>query len=386
MFNQMFISETSMLLWLLLPSLSNCAVPFRPEITPPPVFRRQTPEAKVDPANACVKSWSSYRSNSFVTQMLSQFPGTTTVLPQWLETYTNFELVDYSTMQWTKLCDGHSREVSRAPTTTLARSYSTYFNYTTWYPETYHTTNIVPTCTYSRNSNQCSKLWSAWSASTSAAATATDYPTTWDDLVQYRVPPCDQPQWDCPVKPDLAECTVGADYTGTMYYWPVTTVSGDFCAQNGSTLTPLPTRAGHANTVVRNGQTFTSPSVYLVLPSVTAFYRSAGQGFNVRTAPCGPTATDVTLTLAPQSVSSVQYKLPAEPSAVSWDDFNTVRKEAWADSCPYPRACTGFVLGKYKNYNPAIQVPHELIKKRQSAWKNCTGWTYVRPKLVPLGQ
>ncbi|KAH9219703.1 hypothetical protein DL95DRAFT_384313 [Leptodontidium sp. 2 PMI_412] len=378
-------SSSSMLLLLLLPALSNCAVPAPPEITPPPLFRRATPDVKADPVNACWNSWSSYRSNSFATQMSSQYPGTTKVLSKYIETYFNQETVNYDNMKWTTLCDGHTREVSRAPTTTLATSYSTYFNYTTWIPERYHTTNVVPTCTYSRDSKQCTKLWSSWSSSTSAAATASDYPTTWDDLVQFRVPPCDQPEWDCPVKPDLAECTVGADYTGTMYYWPVTTVSGDFCAQNGTTLTPKPTKPGHPNTVVFHGETFTSPSVYLVYPSVTAYYRSAGQGLNVRTAPCGPTVTDVTLTMAPQSVSSVQYKVPDEPMSISWDDFNTVRREAWADSCPYPRACTGWVLGPFKNYNPFIQVPHELVKEGGRAWKNCTGWSYVRPKLVPLG-
>jgi hypothetical protein len=49
----------------------------------------------------------------------------------------------------------------------------------------------------------------------------------------------------------------------TLYYWPRTTVSGDFCLMNGSTITPEPTITGVPNTAVVKGITFTSPTNYL---------------------------------------------------------------------------------------------------------------------------
>ena len=304
-------------------------------------------------------------------------------LSEYVLTFYNDEVVNYDNIAWTTLCDGHKREASSQPTTTLEKDYYTYYNYTTWYPSSIYRTNIVPKCTYSRDDPACSRLWTSWSSSTSALS-AESASSALDALTQYAIPPCDEPQWPCPVKPDLKECTVGADNTGTMYYWPVTTVSGDFCAQNGSTLTPQPTKPGYPNTIVHRGETFTSPSVYLVYPSVTAYYHSGGNGRFTQTGYCGPTVTDITLTMDPKSVFSVNFEDPGTPSSIYWDDFNTVRAEAYAEACPYYLGCTGWAHSPIENYEPFIQIPHEIIDEDRRSWHNCTGWGYIQPKLIRL--
>lgn len=356
----------------------------QPTITPPPPFPAATPAAQADATNACWASWISYRSASISTDLsLDQYPGTSVTLSKYVQTFYDVETVDYDNIAWTTLCDRRKREVSSQPTTTLAKSYLTNYNYTTWYPSSIHRTNVVPKCTYLRDDPTCSRLWISWSSSTSAAKTQTTG-SALADLLQYAIPPCPEPQWPCPVKPDLRECTVGADETGTMYYWPVTTVSGDFCAQNGTTLTPKPTNPGHPNTIVYHGETFTSPSVYLVYPSVTAYYSSGRAAQHTIQGYCGPTVTDVTLTMEPKSVFSVGFKDPSTPMSISWDDFNVVPLPSWAESCPVYLGCTGWVGSPIKNYQPFIQIPHDIIKMDKRNWGNCTGWGYIQPKLIRL--
>ena len=54
-----------------------------------------------------------------------------------------------------------------------------------------------------------------------------------------------------------------------MLYWPVTTVNGDLCEGNGSTVAPTPTGNG-PNTFVTMGITLTSPTVYLSFSTIYA--------------------------------------------------------------------------------------------------------------------
>ncbi|KAM3088113.1 hypothetical protein ACMFMG_002171 [Clarireedia jacksonii] len=336
-----------------------------------------------DPAIACWSSWSTYRSLSTSSDSsILQLPNTTSlVLPTYIETYFNIETVDYSNAVYTELCSGYSWLTKRVPTTTLATSYLTYYNYSTWYPQSVTRTDKPPVCTYSRNSPQCSRLWSSWSSSSSALSTATNSDEALATIRSDGLPPCSEPEVPCPAILDR-ECTVKPD-AGTLYYWPVTTVSGDFCAQNGSTITPTPTRNGHPNTVVLGDMTFTSPSAYLVFSTLNGYYSSAGSGLFVRDGKCGPTVTDLTLTLPPSAVSSVAFKTPELGYSVNYADFNTVPVDSYKIACPFLRACSGWGRSGIKNYDPFLQVPHDVLHK-QKQWENCTGWGYVRPSLKAL--
>ncbi|PQE33512.1 hypothetical protein CJF32_00003402 [Rutstroemia sp. NJR-2017a WRK4] len=357
-----------------------------PAVLPTQGQQASTPELqRGDPAIACWSSWSIYRSSSTSSYMsIINLPNSTDlILPTYIETYYNIETVDYSSATFTKLCPGvlYSWLTERVPTTTLATSYSTYYNYSTWYPQSVTRTDKPPACTYSRNSPQCSKLWSSWSSSSSALSTATDSSQALATIKSDGLPPCSEPEVPCPAILDR-ECTVKPD-AGTLYYWPVTTVSGDFCAQNGSTVTPTPTRKGHPNTVVLGDMTFTSPSAYLVVRTLNGQYSSAGSGLMVRYGKCGPTVADLTLTLPPSAVSSVEFKYPQTGYPVNYADFNTVPVEPFKESCPWFRGCTGWGGSGIKNYQPFLQVPHEVLRA-QKQWKNCTGWGWVRPSLKAL--
>ncbi|EAU33408.1 conserved hypothetical protein [Aspergillus terreus NIH2624] len=57
--------------------------------------------------------------------------------------------------------------------------------------------------------------------------------------------------------------------TATLFYWPVSTTSGDLCLQNGSTITATPTGDG-PNTAIVDSYTFTSPSIYVSFTSIYA--------------------------------------------------------------------------------------------------------------------
>ncbi|KAK5732505.1 hypothetical protein LTR17_010444 [Elasticomyces elasticus] len=59
------------------------------------------------------------------------------------------------------------------------------------------------------------------------------------------------------------DCQVDV-YSAQLFYWPVTTISGDLCNKTGTTITATPTKEGLPNTsVLNNSITLTSPSVYV---------------------------------------------------------------------------------------------------------------------------
>ncbi|KAK4897201.1 hypothetical protein LTR27_005094 [Elasticomyces elasticus] len=59
------------------------------------------------------------------------------------------------------------------------------------------------------------------------------------------------------------DCQVDV-YSAQLFYWPVSTVSGNGCNKTGTTITATPTKEGLPNTsVLNNSITLTSPSVYV---------------------------------------------------------------------------------------------------------------------------
>ncbi|KAK5710488.1 hypothetical protein LTR17_018844 [Elasticomyces elasticus] len=58
------------------------------------------------------------------------------------------------------------------------------------------------------------------------------------------------------------DCQVDV-YSAQLFYWPVTTVSGDLCNKTGTTITPTRTGDGPNTSVLNNSITLTSPSVYV---------------------------------------------------------------------------------------------------------------------------
>ncbi|KAG9229121.1 hypothetical protein BJ875DRAFT_547223 [Amylocarpus encephaloides] len=342
---------------------------------------QEAEQRRKDPAIDCWSSWSSYRSlSTSLYDSYLQGGSSFSTLPTFVETYSDIETVDYSNATFTQLCDGHSRLTTRFPTITM-NSYSTYSDYVIFVPQSDSRTAKPPKCTFSRDSRDCSRVWSLWSSSSSALSSqSSDQPLS--SLKSDGLPPCIEAEVPCSVIKDR-QCTVKPD-EGTMYYWPITTVSGDFCSQNGTTITPTPTKKGHPNTLDSGDLTFTSPSVYLVFSTLNGYYSSAGSGLLSRDGKCGPTVSDLTLTFPPSAVSSVGWRAPESGYSIDYSNFNTVQREAYANACPYLRACSGWVLSPWKNYDPFIQVPHAVLGKHMKNWGNCSGWAYSKPRVVRL--
>jgi hypothetical protein len=183
----------------------------------------------------------------------------------------------------------------------------------------------------------------------------------------------------------------------TLYYWPVTTVSGDFCLQNGSTLTPSPTLPGVPNTAVVDGITFTSPTPYLSVAHAHAVvfngYKyidrcGAGGTFpnhdNILVALTSPSASlssRVSLGNEPADYAHFDFAHLNQPvPAAAWDAFKCLGT-GWDCEADFPIHDEG-------DYKPALKVPGEILDL-EDEWREvgCTyvdRWTSWRVTPVPL--
>ncbi|KAF4629799.1 hypothetical protein G7Y89_g8351 [Cudoniella acicularis] len=287
-------------------------------------------------------------------------------------TYTDFtSWEDKKTISMTTLCDGWPRVV-RSQTSNVYSIYLTFFD-KTWTPYTRSPlvtrTEVRPDFSVDDGSDDCSRLWSEWNTVTSK----TDF---YEGNDRHR-PPCTQPEHACP---SAAECYMAAAGTPAVYYWPVTTVSGEFAKQNSTTVTPTPTDYfGRPNTVEYGDMIFTSPSVYM--------RRTATRN-------CGPTATAVTLTLDLTDVRTLhggRYYIDQPHYAVNWTDFNTVPMKAYHRQCSIERLnpkgdhnCNHGETAIY-NYSPWFRIP-QTMKKETDEWTawNCSHYREFRPVVVRI--
>jgi len=183
----------------------------------------------------------------------------------------------------------------------------------------------------------------------------------------------------------------------TVYYWPVTTVSGDFCLQNGSTITPAPTIPNTPNTAVRDGHTFTSPTNYLSLASARAVIWSDYK----RVDHCGasgtlPAHTNILLPItAPLSTRTAAAYDDSAFTALDFAHFNQPLPAQAYDSF----RCLlnyGSVCGPEEpiynegEHRPIMSVPDEVLDL-EPEWREvgCTyvarqRWTQWRFTAVPL--
>jgi len=153
----------------------------------------------------------------------------------------------------------------------------------------------------------------------------------------------------------------------SLYYWPVTTVSGDFCLQNGSTVTPQPTITGVPNTAVVNGLTFTSPTNYLSIKHAHAVVYNgykyidrcgSGGSFPDHDDIVVPITTGLSSRVAqgnqptahvPLNFAHLNQPIPASV----WDKFDCM---FGGSQCP--ETPTIYDEG---NYRPTLAVPAEIL-------------------------
>ena len=193
----------------------------------------------------------------------------------------------------------------------------------------------------------------------------------------------------CETEPPYVPCTsatpgycfIYANAFPKLYYWPITTVSGDFCAQNGSTVFAEPTSPPTPNTAILDGHTFTSPTNYISFDDV----RAVIHGRRPSRTQCGPPIkTDVVLPIT-EAFYSAGYK-DSETHSFNFADFNTIPVEAWNRQrrCGYAHdQCEG-VIGQLAEYTPIIPLPTEVLNLEPEEWKaaGCVGSVdsyYVTP-------
>jgi hypothetical protein len=259
-----------------------------------------------------------------------------------------------SNVPMTTLCDGRARALE---------SYKIYYGTTT--------VTFEPPITNMRRAEYDGPRPTCTIDSTACPAIASAHP---EDSY-----PCEMPVMEargrlearsgiaCDTYPE--ECSIMAIGQRILYYWPVTTVSGDFCAQNGSTVFASPTSPPDPDKAVVDGYTFTSPTNYLSWAAVSAVLVDA----HYRPHRCGPNGhTDVIVPIT-ESFYSQGYKDTTSYS-FNFADMNTVPVSAFnrQSKCGYEQpTCTMPIEG---DFLPIVPVPTE-IWNLEPVWKSagCQG-------------
>ncbi|KAN0102285.1 hypothetical protein V8E51_012795 [Hyaloscypha variabilis] len=278
------------------------------------------------------------------------------------------------------LCDGFPRAVGFPTTIFNITSTTTYYNYTQVSIIESPLTNIAPTCTLDYSAPDCTRLWSSWDYTYTSLQPGKDSAT--ELYADYARPPCTSPLRPCPTS--TAACSIDADFV-TMYYWPVTTASGDFCAHNGSILTPSPTDpGGRPNTVVSGTMTFTSPSVYIIANSAYAWYATKQRGYTTWGQSCGAVDRGFTYAVDPTSMSTIDPHTPDVLYSLDYQDLNTVRHEAYQRECGRRYGCT-FFSSIVNDFTPFVKMPL-AVNTVEPEWNGCSGLGQFAPDLVRLGE
>lgn len=247
---------------------------------------------------------------------------------------------------FTTLCDGRPRALEPYKTSYVTSTVTLDPPETITHYSTY--VGPSPTCTIAETA--CAAIESAFPEDESHCTTLAPY-----------VP--------CSVDPD--HCVVLGKDRNTIFYWPVTTVSGDFCAQNGSTVFAEPTSPPEPNKVVIDGHTFTSPTNYISFEGARALIRSTWP----LTTTCGPPAhTNVILPITESFYSQGYYA--AGKISFNFADLapNPIPASAYGRQakCGQKRTCTGTIAG---SYTPILPLPTEILNLEPEEWSRagCKG-------------
>lgn len=265
---------------------------------------------------------------------------------------TVVDVITTSPLPTTTLCDGRPRLIGDYPDTTYVVTETFDPPQTATYAVEY--TGPSPTCTIAETA--CTPILSSWSSALSTYS-AGEGPS-----------PTDQPH--CKQTSSYVPCSLNPDYCfiyggnqKTLYYWPVTTVSGDFCAQNGSTVFAEPTSPPKPNTAVIDSYTFTSPTNYFSFDGVSAVLH----GRRPQRTQCGPPAHTSFIVPITEPFYSAGYSIGTSYS-FNFADLNTVPTSAWDRQ----RSCRRFddacktIQG---SYTPIIPLPTEILNLEEE-WKS----------------
>ncbi|KAK2810117.1 hypothetical protein FQN50_003312 [Emmonsiellopsis sp. PD_5] len=250
----------------------------------------------------------------------------------------------------------------------------------------YHTVGTEPTCSLGRE--DCLPIWETYFSRSSAYRDS--HTTTVEGDTEEPIRPS-----ACPPTVDPCKSCHFNVPSVVMYYWPVTTADGDLCAQNGTTI-PSDNNPETSTTIV-DDMTFTSPSVYISIDTISAPYNRRGiNGVGM----CGGTHSHTVISAHPTDISSVRNhrngKYPTmgtifpfnfaeyQPHTlgnysqplIPWDQYRA------APQCPlYDPACTMI----RNDYYPWLDLP-EALRGVDPEWTECDlHWQLPTATLVALG-
>ncbi|KAE8147172.1 hypothetical protein BDV25DRAFT_169266 [Aspergillus avenaceus] len=259
----------------------------------------------------------------------------------------------------------------------------------------YRSPSPTPSCELNRQ--DCIPIWKTYSELRSAWSATATTTTPGDTNSPIRPRSCPSTSRNYTVADPCTNCHY-LPGTATLFYWPVTTTSGDLCRQDGSTVPATPTGDG-PNTAVVDGKTLVSPSIYV---SFTSIYARSNQRAHPGGS-CGGEYEDVIISVDPTAVSSYRghrnakypyigtaypfeydefqphevgnYTMPLIP----WDKYNA------GSQCPFRPAEGGACTMVRDDYLPWMGIPDGVMTQIDPRWTECHRSWYIPPvSMVPL--
>jgi hypothetical protein len=311
----------------------------------------------VDNDSACSSSWKTYDS-SWRSWYDEEHPTTAILTAEVLDPEFDYNV------PYTTLCDGYRRAVvSRATTPTLTYEPPMTTTFNQGYP------GPEPTCTIGEAA--CISMFSSYTSTSSVWAEG------------------DRNYSNSPKAPHCTTynacnsgCRIQDGGRPKVFYWPITTTSGDFCTSSGSTLFALPTSPPQANTVITEGFTFTSPTNYISFGSLTAVLQTQ----RGKTPPKCGTKIHYNV-IVPVTGAFTTKGLDDVRASLNFEDLNTMKYEDFkAQRRCKNNACT--VIEGF--FTPELALPTEVLDLEPVEWKaaGCKGTdggtSYYHPSMVPL--
>ena len=273
--------------------------------------------------------------------------------------YDTFTVTDtataYSYDIWTTDCDGlpHARGSGPIASSTFLTTYIME-NYPST-PSAQVSTPPSPTC--SINEDDCATIWSSYVVESDAYASFVDaaYLSGTERM--------DSPSYIATGEPVIPQCKKACTYdpgscfieggSVDLLYWPVLTANADECGRSGTTIANNATLGPRS--VILDGSTFVSPTVYLSLSYLYATDHACGGTI-------GPVITRTVIPLDPSDLSSARGPhIGRQPYSFNLADLN-----GFVSSAAF---CTEMGVGQPApcsvilddDYNPILWMPDAVV-------------------------
>ncbi|KAF7589546.1 hypothetical protein BBP40_004169 [Aspergillus hancockii] len=293
----------------------------------------------------------------------------------------------------TTLCDGYPRALGPRETVTVyypgTGPCSTFNLPTTITTTLYRSASSSPTCTLHREG--CKAVWETYTSRSLSYHSSITAPTPGDPNSPLVPSHCPRTTRERPQPDGCGSCHFLPD-TATMFYWPVTTASGDVCAQNGTTIPATPTGDG-PNTAMLGSQTLVSPSAYIFFTSIYAWSngRHGGQ--------CGEYHQNKMISVHPTAITSrrghrnARYPIRGTAYPFNFAEFLPQTVGNYTQPLiPWPQYFGGSQCRVYdpactmirNDYLPFIDMPDE-VTQIDPKWGGCDhSWYIPAVTMVPI--